>query len=103
MDSMIAEEFSVMLDHWERMAKSEFDDAEEDANRFQESFYRLMDMIRDWIESQNSRPRTVEEALQLPDLSPIAQKLPDPLYLNFETELELILEGQSRIPDTFED
>lgn len=103
MDALIAKEFASMLKHWEQMAGSDFDDAEEDAGRFQESFYRFMDLVRDWIESLNTRPKTVEEALQLPPLADIAANLPAPLYLNFETELELILEGQSRTIDPFED
>ncbi|WP_010273474.1 hypothetical protein [Paenibacillus senegalensis] len=103
MDSLIAKELDSMLKHWELMSGSDYDDAEEDAARFQESFYRFMDIIRDWIESLSKRPKTVEEALQLPELAHITANLPAPLYLNFETELELILEGQSRILDPFED
>lgn len=103
MNSLIANEFDSMIKDWEQMARSDFEDAEEDASRFQESFYRFMDIIRDWIESLNVRPKTVDEAVQLPELARIAANMPAPLYLNFETELEIILEGQSRTLDPFED
>ncbi|GIP32740.1 hypothetical protein [Paenibacillus sp. J2TS4] len=102
MGPILDKAFKEMLGHWNQMSASAPEQAEADAERFQHSFYELIDLIRDWIEGMKRRPRTLDEALKLPEIARMIESLPAPLYLNMETELELIVEGQSRVEDAFD-
>lgn len=99
MDTTIEKALRTMLENWEKMKKSHEEDAEEDANQFEASFYALMEQVRHWFGRLETKPETLEEALLLPDMAQIADLLPAEIYLNFETELELIVEGQTRVED----
>lgn len=103
MNSIIDRAFKEMLENWQQMSVSSPEDSEADADRFQNSFYKLIELVRDWIEAMKRRPRNMEDALALPEIAKMIEFLPPPLYLNFETELECILEGHSRVEDTFDD
>ncbi|MFT9846124.1 hypothetical protein [Aneurinibacillus sp. REN35] len=92
--------FTVLLKNWERMQKSQGEEeAEEDANRFEESFYTFIDSFKRWLNTQKPRPTDVDEVLAIPEVEKMVERLPVPLYLNFETEVEYILEGRERIEE----
>jgi len=99
MNRHVSEAVQEMIDNWNRMQSSGFDDAGDDADRFQNSFYAMIDLLRDWFAELAVRPKTVEEALGLPEVERLYEQLPPPLLLNFETELELIVEGLERSED----
>lgn len=99
MDATIEKALHTMLANWERMKKSHEDDAEDDANTFEASFYQLMEHIRVWHGQLESKPESLDEALLLPDMAQVMDQLPGEIVLNFETELELIIEGQTRVDD----
>jgi hypothetical protein len=95
METSIQKALSITLANWEKMKKSH----EEDANQFEASFYKMMEEIRHWFGQLQTTPASLEEALLLPDLMEVADQLPAEISLNFETELELIVEGQTRVED----
>jgi len=99
MDATIEKALHIMLANWERMKKSHEDDAEDDANTFEASFYHLMEQIRKWFGKLEPKPTTLDDALLLPDMAKLEEQLPVEILLNFETELELIVEGETRIED----
>ncbi|WP_258881626.1 hypothetical protein [Paenibacillus sp. sptzw28] len=87
------------LRNWESMSGSDSDEAESTADEFEASFYNFIDALREWVYGLDSRPVTMEEFSALPLVQTILERLPAPLYLNFETEAELILENKSRVED----
>lgn len=89
----------TMLDNWEKMKRSEEDEAEEDANQFEASFYALMQEVRNWVAGLEQPPKTLEEAMQLAKIVELVEQLPVEIMLNFETELELIVDGEVREED----
>lgn len=89
----------TMLDNWEKMKRSEEDEAEEDANQFEASFYAFMQEVRNWVEGLEQPPKTLEEAMQLATIEALVEQLPVEIMLNFETELELIVDGEVREED----
>ncbi|MED1948036.1 MULTISPECIES: hypothetical protein [Brevibacillus] len=99
MDTNIEKALCTTLEYWDRMKKSHEDDAEDDANQFEASFYRMMELIREWYDQLETKPDTLEDALLLPDVAEVAEQLPVEIMLNFETELELIVDGQIREDD----
>jgi len=100
MDStMMQQSLSDMLGNWERMQTSELDEAGEAADRFQTSFYAFIDCFRDWFEAMSDKPSTFDAAREVPEISTIIAQLPIQLQLNFDTELELIVEGSMRDED----
>lgn len=96
---MMEKALQTMLHNWEKMKKSHEEDAEEDANQFEASFYALMEKIREWHAQLEAKPESLDETLRLPAIAEIADQIPGEIYLNFETELELIVEGQTREED----
>ncbi|MFD2169644.1 hypothetical protein [Tumebacillus lipolyticus] len=95
----VQEAFQEMQSDWQQMQSSDMDSAGDDADRFQAAFYRFIDAVKEWLESLEQKPRTTAAALDLPELSALYDELPAPLLLNFETELELIVEGIVRVED----
>ncbi|KEO84467.1 hypothetical protein EL26_05045 [Tumebacillus flagellatus] len=93
------EAFETMQENWRMMQSSDFDSAAEDAERFEGSFYKFIDAVREWVDALQEKPATLEALLARPELQAFADELPAPLLLNFETELELIFEGITREED----
>ncbi|TYP68046.1 hypothetical protein [Paenibacillus methanolicus] len=85
-----------MLRNWKTMSSAEEEEAEEAAERFEASFYRFIEAFREWTEELNPPPGTIDELLELPTVQSLAERLPAPLLLNFETEAELIAERRMR-------
>lgn len=96
---MMDKALKTMLDNWEKMKRSEEDEAEEDANQFEASFYAFMQEVRNWVEGLEQPPKTLEEAMQLAKIEALVEQLPVEIMLNFETELELIVDGEVREED----
>jgi hypothetical protein len=90
---------ATALKHWQSMSGAEQDEAESTANEFEAAFYVFIEAVRNWVHALEPQPQSMDEALELPLIKQIVDLLPVPLYLNFETELELILEHESRIDD----
>ncbi|MFC5451898.1 hypothetical protein [Paenibacillus aestuarii] len=87
------------LNNWNAMFSSgsmDSDQAEETANRFEASFYTFIDALREWVYSMDNPPQTLDAFMELDAVKEMADQLPAPLYLNFETEAELIVERISR-------
>jgi hypothetical protein len=91
--------FLLMLNNWEKMKRSEEEDAEEDANQFEASFYAMVDELRKWYEGLEQKPQTLEDALKIEEIQQMVEELPVEILLNFETELEWIVDGEKRIDD----
>ncbi|NHN34432.1 hypothetical protein [Paenibacillus agricola] len=92
---------AATLKHWQSMSGAKQDEleAESTANEFEAAFYTYIDAVRAWIHGLEPQPQTLEEALELPLVQQMVDQLPTPLYLNFETELELIIEHKNRVDD----
>ena len=82
----------TMIDLWNKMSTSHMEDAGDDADMFERSFYELMDEVKSWLHSLENPPATMEEALAVKEIDEIYSELPSPLIINFETELEEIIE-----------
>ncbi|MNI18432.1 hypothetical protein D3C73_718400 [compost metagenome] len=95
----IEQALSTVLKNWRGMSGAGRDEAESTADEFEASFYSFIDTLRTWIYELEHKPQTLDEALELPLIKSIVLSLPEPLYLNLETELELILENNSRIDE----
>ncbi|MBU8908347.1 hypothetical protein KH400_17195 [Desertibacillus haloalkaliphilus] len=88
-----------MLKQWQAMQSSSIDDSGEDADIFERLFYIMTAEIKEWYKQLPSKPKTLEQAFQLPLIAEIEEELPAPLLLNFETEIEMIVEGIEREED----
>jgi len=99
MKASVTEAFETMLANWQLMSRSDMDSAGDDADRFQDSFYQFIEEVKEWLEGLADKPRDLGAALAMPEIDAFVEQLPAPLYLNFETELELILEGITRTED----
>jgi len=96
MDAALERALQKMIANWEKMKHSHEDDAADEAEQFEASFYAWIDHIRQWYTELPHKPATLEEAMLLPDVQQSMERLPIELMLNFETELELIVAGQTR-------
>ena len=99
MQEQIHESLQRVIQNWDKMKGSQNENAEEDANWFEASFYELMEKVRGWLQHLKKKPGNLDEALEMPEIVELLELLPPMLHLNFETELEFILEGISRIED----
>jgi hypothetical protein len=95
----VKQALDATLINWNAMSESDNDDAESTANEFEASFYSFIEAVREWVSGLDQRPQSLEEFLVLPMIQDVLDRLPAPLYLNFETEAELILENISRIDE----
>jgi hypothetical protein len=87
------------LRNWNALSNASHDDAETTADDFEASFYRFIDAVREWYLALHPRPGTLEEMLDQPAIAAIMDRLPAPLYLNFETEVELMIDNISRVDE----
>ncbi|MGZ4112677.1 MAG: hypothetical protein ACXVP5_09610 [Tumebacillaceae bacterium] len=99
MGEQVTQSLNTMLENWRLMQSSDMDSASDDANRFEGSFYAFIDEFRAWLLGLDTKPQSLDDALAMPEIEAITDQLPAPLLLNFETELELILEGITREED----
>ncbi|MCR8630474.1 hypothetical protein [Paenibacillus radicis (ex Xue et al. 2023)] len=99
MNDKVEQALVTTLRNWKSMLGAENAEAEEVANGFEASFYLFIDAVREWFQELDQRPQTLDEFLELSVIKDIIDRLPGPLYLNFETEAELIVENRHRIDD----
>lgn len=95
----VREAFETMNANWTRMQSSDMDSADEDANRFERTFYEFVEEVREWVKAWPQQPKSVEDVMARPEIEAFFEELPGPLHLNLETELELIVEGLVREED----
>lgn len=95
MDAKIEKALEFTLSNWEYMLNQENDNGFSD--EFMSAFYRLSDVLRDWVNGLEQRPNTVEELLESPTIKEILEKLPEELHLNFHTQLGLIIDNKTEV------
>jgi hypothetical protein len=99
MNHEVERALQTALQNWSSMARADHEDSEEAANAFEASFYRFIDTVREWASGLEPQPDTIEAFLELPMVQEIVELLPAPLYLNFETEADLIVQKKVRIDE----
>lgn len=88
-----------LLAQWQRMQKANIlQDAEDSASLFEYKFYQFIESFRKWFATVEGMT-SLEDALKHPDIDAIVQQLPAPLYLPFENELDLMIEGITQEAD----
>jgi hypothetical protein len=99
MNEKVEQALTTVLRNWKEMSGSGRNDHEATANEFENSFYAFIEAVRVWIHGLEHKPQKLDDAYELPLIKEILAVLPDPLLLNFETEIELILEYKNRIEE----
>jgi hypothetical protein len=99
MESLIERHLDITLRNWASLSNASHDEAESTADEFEASFYRFIDSVRGWYLALNPRPGTLEELFDMPAIAAVIDRLPAPLYLNFETEVELMLDNVDRVDE----
>ncbi|WP_416149871.1 hypothetical protein ACM26V_02405 [Salipaludibacillus sp. HK11] len=89
----VSNAFKTILEDWQRMQKTDGDEGEEAAERFETNFYRFSGEFKRWFKSLKHPPKTVEELEEMNEVKIIQQSLPEPLQLNFTLEMEEIIDG----------
>jgi hypothetical protein len=99
MDPTVKQALDITLHNWQSMTSYQSDEKEAVADQFQSSFYVFIDTVRDWVLRQDPMPLTLDDMLEIDMIQDIFDLLPAPLHLNFETELELILDRVERVDE----
>ncbi|KQX48226.1 MULTISPECIES: hypothetical protein [unclassified Paenibacillus] len=99
MNPIVEQALQTTLKNWNAMSASRGDEQEAVADQFQSSFYLFIDAVREWVYELEPRPQTIDELLDMDMIQEIFDLLPAPLHLNFETELELMVDNVVRIDD----
>lgn len=89
------EKLNEMLEDWNMMAKTSGDEGEEWAERFEKNFYEFIEVFEIYFYTLTPIPKSIEAAEKLPEIIQIQNKLPVPLQLNFENELERMIDGET--------
>ncbi|RXT06494.1 hypothetical protein [Ammoniphilus sp. CFH 90114] len=78
---------------WERNQRTSIlENAEDEATYLEHKFYKFIDCFKIWF-LQELMPISFDAALEHPDIQYIIDQLPSPLYLPFENELDLLVDG----------
>lgn len=99
MNPNVKQALQTTLKNWNAMSASLGDEQEAVADQFQSSFYLFIDAVREWVDELEPRPQTIDVLLEMEMMQEIFDALPAPLHLNFETEVELIMDNVVRIDD----
>jgi hypothetical protein len=89
----IDEYFETAMEAWQMMQQTADDEGAEWAERFERYFYEFINELKIWWETLNPKPTSLEEAEEIPEVQKWLQQIPDPVQLNFLTELEDIVDG----------
>jgi hypothetical protein len=89
----MTETFETAMEAWDMMQKTAGDEGAEWAERFERYFYEFIEELKKWWETLDPKPSNMEEAEALPEIKKWMEKIPDPVQLNFLTELEDIIDG----------
>lgn len=93
MNEHVRKEFQKVLDQWKRNQQAHIlEGAEDEATLLEHHFYKFIEVFGEWFKTIE-RPGSLEEALELPDIQEIVDELPAPLYIPFENELDLLVDG----------
>lgn len=85
--------FQQVLQQWQRNQQAHIlEGAEDEATLLEHHFYTFIEAFSAWFKTID-RPASLEEALALPDVQEIVRELPAPLYIPFENELDLLVDG----------
>lgn len=90
----VHEKLEEALGDWAMMGKTDGDEGEDTAERFEKNFYEFVELFEHAFHTLSPAPESMEEAEQLDEIKIIQQKLPVPLQLNFELELERVIDGE---------
>ncbi|MBM6617935.1 hypothetical protein [Bacillus suaedaesalsae] len=85
--------FETAIEAWSMMQKTSDDEGAEWAERFERYFYEFIDELKKWWLTLDSKPTSIEELEELPEIRKWMQQIPDPVQLNFITELEDLVDG----------
>lgn len=99
MDPSVKQALAFTLHNWQAMTSYQSDEKEAVADQFQSSFYVFIDTVRDWVLVQDPLPLSLDDLLEIDLIQAIFDQLPAPLHLNFETELELIIDRVERVDE----
>lgn len=82
-----------LLEQWDRNQKTSImEGAEDAATLLEHKFYVFIDSFKAWYGTLEGFT-SLDEALSFPDIEYIVEHLPVPLYLPFENELDLLVDG----------
>jgi hypothetical protein len=87
------ENFETAMEAWEMMQKTAGDEGAEWAERFERYFYEFIEDLKNWWKTLDHKPSNMEEAEALPGIKMWMEKIPEPVQLNFLTELEDMIDG----------
>jgi predicted nuclease with TOPRIM domain len=93
MNEQLRKEFEELLNQWKRNQQANIlEGAEDEATLLEHRFYKFIEAFSQWFKTID-KPDSLEEALELPEIQEIVDQLPTPLYLPFENELDLLIDG----------
>jgi hypothetical protein len=93
MIELVRQELQQLLDQWKRNQQANIlENAEDEATLLEHHFYKFIDVFSEWFKTIE-KPASLEEALELLEIEEIVNRLPAPLYLPFENELDLLIDG----------
>ncbi|MBP1961586.1 hypothetical protein [Paenibacillus aceris] len=99
MNPNVKQALQTTIDNWNAMSASRNDEEEAVADQFQSSFYLFIDAFREWVQTLEPRPQSIDDLINLEMVQDILDILPAPLHLNFETEAELIMDNVLRVDE----
>ncbi|MEC0231086.1 hypothetical protein [Paenibacillus alba] len=99
MNTHVEQALLATLANWKAMTAYQSDEQEAVADQFQSSFYVFIDALREWVLALDPKPRNLDELMAMDTMQEIAERLPGPLLLNFETEAELIMDNELRVDE----
>ncbi|MEW9667889.1 hypothetical protein [Ammoniphilus sp. 3BR4] len=93
MKEKMMRDLNELIEQWDRNQKTSImEGAEDEATFLEHKFYVFIDSFKAWYETLDGFA-SLDQALAYPDIEHIAERLPAPLYLPFENELDLLVDG----------
>jgi len=93
MEEKLFAALETLLEQWRRNKQTHIlEGAEDQASLLEHQFYVFIEALKEWFYTID-RPADLEEGLQHSVIKALVEKLPDPLYLPFEVELDLLIDG----------
>lgn len=93
MKKQMLDAFELLLEQWARNQQTHIlEGAEDQATLLEHRFYKFVEVFSQWFQTIE-KPNSLEEALEIPEIRSISDQLPAPLYLPFENELDMLVDG----------
>ena len=89
----VMDKLETALSDWAMMQKTEGDEGADWAERFEMHFYEFTEAFEVWYQSLSDKPDSSEDLLEREEVKSIQERLPGPLQLNFEMEIEEMVDG----------